>query len=742
MKKSVNDALLLTEIMPPFREYVASFKKRTGVRRWFPGTKWADDLNTELRTEMELRTNAYNTGTKHVAPHNADTIAMADALDKANAQALELLQVSGAYGAEKVGARPGYVQLLWQGRALRKAALIKGLPEAYQKALAESYVEATGMSLADATKVSKAVLLRAKRKDLGLDSNPHALLSKDSREFFRSTLENSESMSPEEIDALLARIDATMADSGASARMKRRTNVDLLKTFEHEGQQYSLLDLVDNNMPMLAARYMGEASGRSALAAKGITSEAEWTAMREAIVELASEHGASPEHIAHLKSVIAGTYDQLLSRPAAGGVNRHARRLMDGAQLAILNQAGLPQIAEFSQILGAHGLRNMWEILPAVRAFRRSVQTGELSKDILSDISPWTGRIWDEHMLYRTDIRLDDKLGHDATWLKRLDRLTASAKDLSGWASGMYSIKRMQQQMTVALQAGKVAKFVKGMKITDNGVQLTGEFAGQEARLADVGWDMDFLKRMKTVEKHFEWDGDTIQRLNIQEWHDPILTEQFIEGIHRHTHQLIQRPMVGETHIWMHNTVGAMLTQFRNYPLVGIEKQTLRNIRFADEQAFYTTMYGLGMSSLVYTSKVAINAQGKSDKDKKKYLDERLSTSGMFKGAMMYAGVTSVGQDVINGLGAVGLAPSAMVSTQVSRSGGTRGVDFSIKDIPSLGFATNGINAVGGLIKNTIDPSYKYSKKDTNALQGATILGNHYLTAMLFNELDAAVEDH
>ena len=732
---------LKSEFMPELYEYISKYKKEHNIPWWNMRGDWIEDMNKELRIEMESRTNAHNLGIPHVSPSRLVVGEMADVLDRAMGKAVDLLQKTGVYDAENLIKRSGYVPLLWRGRMLRN--IDPELEKAYQKALSESYVSVTGMSEKDADMISKAVLLRAKRKDLGIDSNPHNLLSQDSREFLRSTLENMDNgPSQHDIDSLFSRIDANMADSGASARVKRRTNVDLLKTFEHNGKQYQLLDLVENDLPSIYNRYVGEVSGRAALAAKGISSEADWTQLREILIEAAAKAGDSPQDIERMKKVIAATYDQMLSRPAYGGIDHNARRLMDMAQLAILNQAGIPQIAEFAPIIASHGIHNMWRVLPALREFRQSLKNGTISETVLHDIMPWYGRIGQEHMLYRPDIRLDDKLRGDADWLMRLDRITARAKDLSGWVSGMYSIRNMQQQMTVMLQANKVAQALKELTIDAAGnLHYKGKAANLE-RLKDVGWDEAFLKELKSKEHLFEFEDGVIQRLHIDQWNNGPLQEQFIEGLHRHTAQIIQKPFIGETHYFMNGTLGAMLTQFRNYPIVAIEKQMARHARIADEEAFYTTLVSLGMSSLVYAGKVGINSLGKSDKERQKYLDDRLSTSGMLKGALMYSNVTAVTQDMINVLGGIGLAPSSLISTQVSRSGGARGLDPSLKDIPSIGYAVNATNAIGGLIKNTLNPDYKYGKKDVAALRGATLFGNHYVMTPVFNALDAEVEDN
>lgn len=743
IKKQAIETRLLSHAQPEFKQFERAWRAENGKTRWRDvlDTSWSDDMNRELRTEMELRTNAHAKGVEHVSPFGGATQRMADALDKANASALRTMKETGVHLAEAIVERPGYVQLLWQGRAMRMLHKVPGLSDKFKNAYAESVTEVTGIPLKDSKKIAKQVWLRAETNDLGLDANPHALLSKDSREYLRGMLMNSEGLNPTEVDSLLARIDATMSDSGASARVKRRTGVDLLKTFEHEGKQYSLLDVVDNDMQRLHQRYVGEVSGRSALAAKGIASEADWTALRTAVLEGLGKAGDTPETIEHMKTVIAGTYDQLLSRPVAGGVNRNARRFMDWTGLSLLAQAGMPQIAEFSQIMGEHGLRNMWEQLPAVRTFRKSLLDGTVDGGLLQDMQAWTGRLWDEHMLFPPNIRVEDKLGTDAAWIRQLDRFTSSARELSGWISGMYSIKRFQQQMTVALQANKMAGYLKGLEFTETGYKATGKFSGQEARLKAVGWDTAFFKRMKDVEKHFEWESETLQRMNMHKWNDPLLIDQFVEGIHKHAAQLIQKPLVGETHVWMHSTLGSMLTQFRNYPIVGLEKQSMRQLHMADSMSVFTGMYGLAMSSLVYSAKAAMGAQGKSDADRKKYLHDKLTGAGLLKGALAYSSITSVMQDGLNLAGAVVPGMSGLVSTQNTRNGGTRGLNPSLKDIPSVGTAINAVNAAGGLARDLIDPSYKYTKQDARAFRSIVPLGTAHGVVQFLNVMEGGMVD-
>lgn len=738
IKKEAIQSRLLSIAQPEFPIFKKAWREengKLGIEDVLDG-RWADDMNKELRIEMEMRTNAHAKGAVHESPHSNSTVKMADKLDDANAAALKERQLSGEHGAQEVVSRPGYVQLLWDGRLMREFDRIPELTNKFKQAYSGSVQEVTGIPKKVADQISKQVWLRAFVNDLGLDANPHALLSKDSREYFRAMLENSGELTTDEINGMLAQIDATMADAGASSRMKRRTGVDLLKSFEHEGKTYQLLDVVDNDMQRLHMRYVGEASGRAALGAKEILSEAHWTAQRSAILEGMGRAGDSAEAIAHMKDVIAGTYDQLLSRPVGKGVNRNARRVMDWTGASLLAQAGMPQIAEFSQIMGEHGVGQMWSILPTVKQFRKSLIDGSVDGGVIADIAPWTGRIWEEHILYPQNVRLAEHSGSDAPWLSRLDRLTASAKELSGYISGMYWIKSLQQQMTVALQSQKMAEYLKGIKFTDSGYTATGKFAGEEARLKAVGWDTDFFRSMKEVEQHFEWEGGTIQRLNMQKWNNPQLINTFVEGIHKHAGNVIQKPHVGNTAVWMHSTVGSMLTQFRTYPIVGLEKQTMRHLHMGDSIAMMTGMYSLGMSSLVSSAKAFMNSVGKPEEERRKYLNTRLSNAGLFKGALAYSSITSLAPDLLNLTAPFIPGMQNLVSTQATRAGGTRGINPSMKDIPSVGTVINAANAGSALVRNVLDPSYKYSKQDARAARSIIPLGTAHGSVQFLNAIE------
>ena len=192
------------------------------------------------------------------------------------------------------------------------------------------------------------------------------------------------------------------------------------------------------------------------------------------------------------------------------------------------------------------------------------------------------------------------------------------------------------------------------------------------ARMEDIGVDgADLAKITKAINKYAEFDNGMLKKMNLDKW-DADTAEAFTFGINKHTAQVVQRQLAGETSAWMHKTIGSLLSQFRHFPIVAFEKQLLRNLKFHD-QAFYTTMlYGFGVSYGIQAIKAGIAG-------------EDINSPDTVKRAVNYMGMASVAPDVLTIAAQLNLVPEALNFRKVGNTG-SRADSFDLIDyIPAAG---------------------------------------------------------
>jgi hypothetical protein len=731
--KHMFERKFLENTMPDIRASWGEFAKSNKIgivsKEYWGSAR--DEHFKVLRNELEQYRNASIKGVEYVSDQPKHIQKAVNSWRQSMAEVAELAKASGVRGFDDFVVHDGYVPLLWKGN--RMAALNDADRAAYTDLLSLGYKSA-GIDDKSAGIIAKAVFNRKVSQALGLDTNPGALLSKDSRAFLRELLDNN-GVSEAEQKALFGRIDVTLADRGKSARAKSRVPIDLTIS---DSQGRKLMNIVDNDLASVGSRYFTEMSGRSALARKGIRHDGAWSAIKTAALEHARVAGHTQEELLKYSNILDSTYSQFLGRPVGTGIAKGPRRLMEWAMTSMLGTVGAAQVAESANVIAAHGISNLMKYAPDVKAYRAAIKSGTVDKSLLAELQAHIGGMWDEHLFFRPEVRLDQALGDSGDMFNSLDRVLAGSKEVLGYASGMNQVKNLQQQFTAISQANKVVKMLKSGK--DNPKLL--------ARFKDVGWDEKTLASIKSKIDDgtitFQKNG-AIDRLNLENW-DAKTYEDFAVGMHRHSAQIIQFPLVGETATWQHSTAGAMLSQFRAFGILAMEKQAARNIRMADQEAATAFTASLGLSALIYFTKVHAVSLGRPDREE--YLEKRLNPVAVFNGALQWSGTFGLASEGVNAASAIGLLPSDWGSGAGGRTGGSA---FSFdKQVPAASVLISGMRASTGMLnalspfnptKDNGDKKFKFGNREIDSAFAAIPLGNTYPAVLLKNALHDEPEE-
>jgi hypothetical protein len=683
---------ILGDWMPTFERELTLLRHERGVNQLTDaanGTVQKQIMN-ELRLEMEARSVAFDTGIKHRSSADPRIQTIADSMDDASSRALDIAKKHGVLGADQIKHRPGFMPLKWVGKNLLEAQR-NGKLGRIVKLLGKSY-ERMGIDAADSERIANAVLTRATSNASQIDTNPARILAKDSRGFLEKILEET-NVAKGDIASLMKRIDGNLDEKGMARGMRSRVSVDLSLS---DGD-IRLMDYVDNDIPTLFSRFSQESAGRAGLASKGITSDTRLQNVRQAVIE-ASQMMDSPRLTNRIRKSFDAVSQEFMAQPVGGGVNKWVRRMLEGTTNARLGMVGFAQAAETNNIIASLGLENALKASPIMRkahkALIKAAKTNNYDDEALelfNELRVFAGDMHDEHLLYRPSVRLDDALTDDPEWISKpmaaLDRVQAMASDKLGYLSGLYKIKAMQQQIAIIGQSQKMVDALTGGRTTE---QILSRFK-------DVGWDAKMLNQFRKNMKHvtYQEDGKTIRRLNLEEW-DNVAQEHFTNGLHLHTNQMVQLPMVGEGRYWQNSTLGRLLTQFKTFSITAIEKQFARNMKHMDSETMAVVFYGSMFSTMTVFAKAYATSLGMSGEQRKEYLKERTTPTALATAAVTYNGFWGVGAEGLSMLHNAGLSLGA----QPGGRGAGQGFSRIEGNMPAIGLALDGIN---GIIKGDPD---------------------------------------
>lgn len=607
-------------------------------------------------------------------------------------------------GFENILPRTGYFPLIHHGAKIvdqiekRGDASVRGLlKKAYKSANPEFSDEVIN-------KLADAVIRRGKAKARNMDTNLYKYFDADHNVFLRQLLED-HGVAPEDIDGLMKNIYPDKADRAKPGYSKHRTPIDITAVGD---DGLTMLDLIDTDIPKVMSRYSRDLAGRSALARKGVQNNTQLTEVIDAIVTQDNAMGGKLTH-----DGVRDMFSHFTGGPLAGGVSETSRRIKQLTNLSLLSQLGMTQLAETGVVMSSIGIGRFMHYSKMGAQVLRDAKQGVMS-DLAAELKPWAGSLWNEHLLYRDDLGLDyarHTSGNNTGFWKTIDRGLAKGQRLQGYTSGFYKIKQLQMRTAINGQTDKILTRLK-----DNDWSSL-------RRLEDMGFDEDYLRHIK--EKYVdtgvvEWNTEHgfVDKANFSEW-DTADVNRFAAAIHRHTNQVVQRAMAGETTMWMHKDVGALFTQLQQFPLLAISKQFTRNMRIHDPETLMTMMYGLSTASIAYTMKQLVN--GRTDN-----LDFEHIAKGTFGLSNMTGWVPMMvdplawmlGMDELH-LGAYG-----------PRSGGPLGVP------PSLAVG-NRLLGVGRAMTHMGD----MKKSDVSALKAIPVFGNMYGMSLLLDSLPESPED-
>jgi len=724
-KTMLGDFLPYHDAFDEFAGRVHGATGAKGIWRKITDTKMRQDFNAQIIEEL----NARNYGYKSTVPDPAVSRA-ADAIDNTFKREIEISAGRPGEGQVKgydtLTPKSGYFPQKWVGSKMQqlinsgkfgtgaagKKAIVTAIKEAYQNLH-------PAMSPKDAEIWADAVVTRALTTNEGISMNLVGILKdNDGRQALEDILQRN-GATPAEITRVIDKITGTKEEAGRAGHTKHRLDADMRFTASNG---IKLMDLVDTDINKIVAQRARKSAGAAALARKGIYSRADLDEIREVILKEQEANGPAipsgskvDDFLDNNKHLTAQDIDDMFSyflgQPIAGGISPTYSRMRKITNLSLLNQLGLTQLAELGPTIAAVGWKEFSRI--AGREVMDSLKKQD--SPLVQELKHMNIFIPEEKM-FRDDLTFEyEKLsGGTSEYMRTFDNWLNKGQRLQGYTSGFYAVRKIQQRIAVTTGVDKVVKGLRDGSMSPD-------------RLRDIGFDPALMKSVKDYINNgtvsFDADGN-VTKLNLDKW-TPEDAENFALTMNRNVNQLVQKAMAGESSMIFHRDgVASLFWHLKSFPMLAMEKQTLRNARMADGEAMATFMYGLVTAGAAYTIKQTIN--GRTDNlDPVNVAKQAFGLSNMTGWIPMWidplAGMLGMDGYKLNGYGSYG--------------------GNSVLSVPAaLGTLDRLLQAPMSAL-NVINPFVEASNGDIRNLQALPIIGNAVGFTLMFNALKDSPAD-
>ena len=600
----------------------------------------AAEFNRRIMLERNARDYSYERTT------DPDIKAAADAYDNLATESLSILKgrdgelsVDGTKGIKE---NPHYTPYKWLGRKMleliengttTRKMIVAGLANSYRK---------VGINKKDVEAIADAVVTRAVKNDLDIDTSVAALLNRDGQEFLNEALEKA-GMPEHERKAMMRRLVGDLKEGKKEGFAKQRNNLDLSDSIETlDGSDLKIVDVLSNDLETDFNRYGRRVAGSSALARVGIINRAQREEVISAAQAQARAKGEAPIDANEYRAMFSNFdgqgikgYNSLIGGdPATAGIGIAIMKRM--TNLALLGKLVITQLGETGAIINQNGLHNFWERGPKAW-FDKAAK--EDRKGLLDDLSFFSGQIGYDEKIFAEHLSLDEFNALERNqWVDMVDKWSGKASQAQQALTGFNAVRRFQQKAAAAGVTDKIFRVLKD--------DLDGTVPIDERRLrrfqSDLGLGKDELRKLQNLIKDGTIEfapngggGSFVNRLNGHKWTDVTLIETFGSSIGRNINQLVQKSMAGEADPWMADAVGQMLTHLKTFPMAAYNKQFVRNMRMRDPEAVTGVLWGMA------TSYMAVNLRQLSkgedaDFDVKKNLRTAFEYSNMTGWAPFY----------------------------------------------------------------------------------------------------------
>jgi hypothetical protein len=577
---------------------------------------------------------------------------------------------------------PGYKNLPTNSRGYTRRAIDKGWllssTEAQRTALAQGMAKQLSGGVFGnkgwddpefAKKIAVKYLERAYSEAHGAVEIPAHLDSPEAAGLVRDVL-RAQGLPDADVEKFLSKLSR-----GGMKTNKKRLALDVTEEFTlPDGSTFRIGDAMDKNVLRLYQQAARSVSGEGALVTHGVPGRAGMQLMRKAL--MFNGKGESPASLkAELRAfdqITAEFYGTPMASEGHSKVLDNLRILTAASRLGGMAFNAFAETANAAGVIGWEGVRAGIKEMPRIISDLRAGRVDPLLES-LYDLAGPVGR---DHEIIIPFQDINDTRLITGDMLNGLDRAIRAGAQALPWFNGFHYVLAAQQR---SMLKQIVTKSMKAIRDGNN-----------DAALRDMGISDELLQKMRAELPNiatFDAEG-RLASLDLRNAEDAMATGDYLTAMRRGTNQIIQGTFIGEQGYWAHNEQLRLLTQFRSYSLVAMEKQWSRQRATFGAEKSMGLFLGLAAFAVpLHLARVAMGAVGREDAAE--YVASRTTPSAMGRAILNYVSLSGLAGDVLD--------VSYGVATGDALSGGGRGGQaFSSIGavVPAAGYIEQGLRAV------------------------------------------------
>lgn len=474
----------------------------------------------------------------------------------------------------------------------------------------------------------------------------------------RDALAQGTNLSAKDIDAYVDRLGR-----GGAKHTRGRLDLDTSTVLRDEtGAEFSMSDAFVQDQVALYRSQARRVNGEVTLTRRGIQGRKGLMQLRD-LAALRSTPG-NEVTAAELRA-----YDQIAAEFSGGAfkeANRHLDNLRILTAVSRLGQAIMPQIAETANLAATLGVQSALRMVRDLPRLVQDVRRGR-TNELLDSLEIPGGRIGDEHAAVMPWQDLDniELAGRDSPGM--LDRVLRASSNAQSLMTGFRYLHAAQVRGASEQILHRVMRQVRDGG-DDAALRSMGISPELQAQLRD---DLPNIAR-------FDEDG-RLTALDIRQTASPEAALALQQAVERGAKQIIQGTFIGERGAYMHDSFLRVLTQFRSFSIIAMDKQFSRVA--ADRGTAKALGLLLGQMSFavpIHLARVNLNASTMEDSRREQYLETQLAPGMLARATLNYASLGGLAGDILDAGAALGgLEMSGVRSGQSSFSG----------NIPAIGYA-------------------------------------------------------
>lgn len=618
-------------------------------------------------------------------------------------EGLKVRKMAGEAGFEDVKSAKDYIPTIFDRVKMAQVASKIGIDNT-EAILSKGYQQGKyklGKKTADA--VAKMQVMRGMDANLSARMSFDRVVSQASRASFIDNLRASgvpDHVIQEFVES------QELVDIANSVSNRARASMGIDTTSSVGG--ISVQDVLNTNVPELVENYTREAAAGAAMAKMGFPTRSSVMEVIDAAERTGRNMGLdgarqSTEAQA-LRDSVRLMYGESIDADPASGLVRNSRRLREVTSITRLNQMGFAQIPEIARVTVKMGLGAVLHSIPATKFLmpRRGriggVASGKLKEPELREIEQVVGYVGEDQWLHGWGTR-GDELGLDSSMTQRLGAAVDAGLAAGGRANLLLSGFKLVQGASEKIAARSIAYRLKQ--------HLDGARELPMKDLEEIGLgaqQMSDLKKFWDANPKFDkYEGQPVRMFNFDAM-TPEMKETVGMAIRRMQGRLIQRHFVGDESVWMNKWWGKLLTQFKGFSIVSLEKQAVHDFINGDKfQAAQILGLSAGMAFVAYATQMQLQASGRGDGDK--FLKEKFEPNNLAFGVFNKMPQTAALSLAGDALATFGLLPDSMTQASGRMGFNTMGAGELVPAAGMVGDYTDTIRAYADYVSGDPDTS-------------------------------------